>query len=64
VTEEIDKMLRDRQVVRDLESIPMTRGQLVQILVRLHLAEGMNYRQAEIHARTMVDATFVHLHSP
>jgi hypothetical protein len=49
--------------VRDLETIPMTRGQLVQLLIRLHIAEGMNYSQAQIHARTMVDATFVHLKS-
>lgn len=51
------------QAVRDLETIPMTRGQLVQLLIRLHLAEGMNYAQAEIHARYQVDATFVHLNA-
>ncbi|MET4210547.1 hypothetical protein [Bradyrhizobium sp. LA2.1] len=61
---DIDKMLREREAVRDLETIPVTRGQLVQLLVRLHLAEGMNYKQAEIHARTTVDATFAHLRIP
>jgi len=49
--------------VRDLETIPMTRGQLVQILVKLHLAEGMDYKQAEIHARIVVDAAFIQLKS-
>lgn len=47
--------------VRDLETIPMTRGQLVQLLIRLHIAEGMSFAQAEIHARMQVDATFTHL---
>lgn len=53
--------MKSYAAARDLETIPMTRGQLVQLLIRLHMAEGMNYSQAEIHARTMVDATFIHL---
>lgn len=54
-------MLKSLGEVRDLETIPMTRGQLVQLLIRLHLAEGMNYSQAEINARMQVDSTFIHL---
>jgi hypothetical protein len=64
VTEQIDKMLRERQAVRDLETIPMTRGQLVQLLIRLYLVEGMKFEQAEIRARIQVDATFAHLRCP
>lgn len=64
MTEQIDKMLRERQAVRDLETIPMTRGQLVQLLIRLYLVEGMKFEQAEIRARIQVDATFAHLRCP
>jgi len=54
-------MLKSLGEVRDLETIPVTRGQLVQLFIRLHIAEGMNYSQAEIHARMNVDATFAHI---
>jgi len=56
-----DATLTELGRVRDLETIPMTRGQLVQLLIRLHVAEGMSYNRAEINARMQVDATFAHL---
>jgi len=55
--------LKSYAEARDLEAIPMTRGQLVQLLIRLHVAEGMPYSKAEIHARMLVDVTFAHLKS-
>ena len=48
-----------RYLVRDLETIPMTRGQLVALLMRVFMAEGMEYAQAEIHARMHVDMAFI-----
>jgi len=48
-------------LVRDLDTIPMTRGQLVQLLVRLYVAEGMSYARAEVQARMQVDATFINM---
>lgn len=56
-------LLKSFAEARDLETIPMTRGQLVQLLIRLHVAEGMAYTKAEIHARMMVDTAFIHLKS-
>jgi hypothetical protein len=48
-------------LVRDLDTIPMTRGQLVQLLVRLYVAEGSSYAKAETNARMQVDATFINM---
>jgi hypothetical protein len=48
-------------LVRDLDTIPMTRGQLVQLLTRLYVAEGMSHAKAEVQARMQVDATFAHM---
>lgn len=53
--------LRSMVAVRDLETIPMTRGQLRQLLIRVHIAEGMRCTQAEIHASMHVDQAFIEL---
>jgi len=52
-------VLKEYNLVRDLDTIPMTRGQLVALLMRAYIAEGMAYAQAEIHARMQVDQAFI-----
>lgn len=48
-------LLKAMRAARDLETVPITRGQLVELLARVHRAEGMKVEQAEIHARVLVD---------
>jgi hypothetical protein len=43
------------RTARDLETVPITRGQLVELLSRVHRAEGMKVEQAENYARMLVD---------
>lgn len=58
---DIETFLKRQKEVRDLETIPMTRGQLRQLLIRINVAEGMSYSQAEIHASMHVDRAFIEL---
>lgn len=51
------------RTARDLETVPVTRGQLVELLSRVHRAEGMKVEQAEIYARMLVDQWIYSLHS-
>ena len=46
---------------RNLEIVPITRGQLIDLMARLHRAEGMTIEQARIHAEMLVEQHILQL---
>ncbi len=58
---DIEAFVRRQKEIKDLETIPVTRGQLRQLLIRVHVAEGMPYTAAEIRADMSVAQAFIEL---
>lgn len=58
---DFDLFLKRLETERSLEIVPMTRGQLVQLLTRVHVAEGMPVEQAKIYADVHVSVFIAEL---